>query len=61
MCLGEPDCQGEPPAVIATSMSDEEKKARLAQVLRENLRKRKAQSRAQAESPEVPESPKSKV
>jgi hypothetical protein len=61
MCLGEPDCQGEASQVIATSMGDEEKKARLAQALRENLRKRKAQSRAQAEPTEAPESPKPKA
>jgi hypothetical protein len=42
-------------------MSDEEKKARLAQALRENLRKRKAQSRAQAEPQEpASDSPKPK-
>ena len=37
-------------------MSDAEKKARLAEALRQNLRKRKAQARAQ-ESGESPEAP----
>ncbi len=47
MCLGHPDCQGEAKGFIATDMTDVEKKARLAEALRANLRRRKAQARAQ--------------
>jgi len=56
MCLGVPDCQPEPARSIPFGMSDAEKKARLAEALRQNLRKRKAQARAQ-ESGESPEAP----
>ncbi|MDF7777632.1 hypothetical protein P1X14_20420 [Sphingomonas sp. AOB5] len=38
-------------------MSDAEKKARLAEALRANLRRRKAQAREQAESPAPREEP----
>ena len=54
MCLGVPDCQPEPARSIRFPMSEAEKKARLAEALRANLRKRKAQARAQ-ESAEIPE------
>jgi hypothetical protein len=47
MCLGVPDCQPEPARSIPFGMSDAEKKARLAEALRQNLRKRKAQAREQ--------------
>jgi hypothetical protein len=47
MCLGCPDCQPEGGRFIAVPMSDAEKKARLAEALRQNLRRRKAQARAQ--------------
>ncbi len=49
MCLGEADCQPEGDRFIAWTMSEAEKKARLAEALRANLRKRKVQSREQAE------------
>jgi hypothetical protein len=54
MCLGVPDCQPEPARAIGFAMSEAENKARLAEALRANLRKRKAQARAQggADSPE---------
>jgi MoxR-like ATPase len=48
MCLGEADCQPEPGRFIACTMSEAEKKVRLAEALRANLRKRKTQSREQA-------------
>jgi hypothetical protein len=38
-------------------MSEAKKKARLAEALRANLRKRKAQAREQAESPDPDEAP----
>ncbi len=47
MCLGVPDCQPQPVRSIRFPMSEAEKKARLAEALRANLRKRKAQARAQ--------------
>lgn len=47
MCLGSSDCQAKLVRFIENSMDDAEKKARLAEQLRANLRKRKAQSRAQ--------------
>lgn len=47
MCLGAPDCQSEVLRFIAETMTDTEKKARLAAALRQNLRKRKAQAREQ--------------
>jgi hypothetical protein len=37
-------------------MNDEERKARLAQALRQNLRRRKGQARELADSPPSPES-----
>jgi len=45
MCRGGGDCQPEPVAYIAVAMSDAERKARLAEQLRANLRKRKTQAR----------------
>ena len=48
MCLGVPDCQPEAGRFIDTCMNDAEKQARRAEALRANLRKRKAQARAQA-------------
>jgi hypothetical protein len=48
MCLGTPDCQPARSRFIARAMSDAEKKARLAEALRANLRRRKAQAREQA-------------
>ncbi|MEN2747574.1 hypothetical protein [Sphingomonas sp. T9W2] len=36
-------------------MNDEERKARLAQALRQNLRRRKGQARELADSPSLPE------
>ena len=53
MCLGLADCQPELARFIALRMSEAEKKARLAQALRANLRRRKAQVRGQA--PAAPE------
>jgi len=43
------DCQPERPRFIACGMSDADKKARLAEALRANLRKRKAQAREQSD------------
>jgi len=54
MCLGVPDCQPQPARSIRFPMSEAEKKARLAEALRANLRKRKAQARAH-DSAEVSE------
>ena len=52
MCLGASDCQPER-RVYRARMNDTEKKARLAEALRTNLRKRKAQARAQqSDSPQ---------
>jgi hypothetical protein len=45
MCRGGGDCQPEPVPYIAGAMSDAERKARLAEQLRANLRKRKARAR----------------
>jgi hypothetical protein len=51
MCLGLADCQPELAQFIACAMQDAEKKARLAQALRANLRRRKAQARGQDGAP----------
>ena len=56
MCLGRPDCQGEVGRFIALNMSDAERKARLAEQLRANLRKRKAQAREAAAGEDAPPS-----
>ena len=45
MCRGGGDCQPEPVPYNAGAMNDAERKARLAEQLRANLRKRKAQAR----------------
>lgn len=57
MSLGDPDCQGTVCVFIDFPMNDREnhadkpdKKARLAEALRANLRRRKAQARATAET-----------
>jgi hypothetical protein len=47
MCLGRIDCQPERVWFIGARMSDADKKARLAEALRANLRRRKAQAREQ--------------
>lgn len=49
MCRGAGDCQGEAGRFIAEAMPDPDKQARLAAALRENLRRRKAQAREQAQ------------
>ena len=53
MCRGAGDCQPKAVPYIAVAMNDADKKARLAEQLRANLRKRKAQARevAAAEPP----------
>lgn len=48
MCRRSPDCQPGVATFIASRMNDSEKKARLAEALRANLRRRKAQAREQA-------------
>jgi hypothetical protein len=62
MCRARPDCQGKPDRFIASAMNDVEKKARLAEALRANLRRRKAQVRETADDsraePAGRESPK---
>ncbi len=45
MCRGPPDCQPDVVRFIAFRMSNSEKQARLAEALRANLRRRKAQAR----------------
>jgi len=50
MCRRAPDCQPGVATFIASRMNDSEKKARLAEALRANLRRRKAQAREQAQS-----------
>jgi hypothetical protein len=47
MCSAGGGCQPASYRFIAIGMSDAEKKARLAEALRANLRRRKAQTRAQ--------------
>jgi hypothetical protein len=47
MCLGLADCQPQLARFIASAMREAEKKSRLAEALRANLRRRKAQARAQ--------------
>lgn len=47
MCLGRAHCQPEAFRFTACAMSDADKKARLREALRANLRKRKAQARGQ--------------
>ena len=58
MCLGAPDCQSEVLRFIAETMTDTEKKARLAAALRQNLRKRKAQAREQSSDADAHPGPK---
>ena len=58
MCLGAPDRQSEVLRFIAETMTDTEKKARLAAALRQNLRKRKAQAREQASDADAHPAPK---
>lgn len=56
MCRGPPDCQPDVSRFIAFRMSNSEKQARLAEALRANLRRRKAQARevrALDDSPEA--------
>jgi hypothetical protein len=57
MCLGSGDCQPGVGAIIAGAMNEADKKARLAEALRANLRKRKVQAREQAEAPPPPPAP----
>lgn len=45
MCREGGDCQGKRGRFIDSAMSDDEKKKRLAEALRANLRRRKAQAR----------------
>lgn len=56
MCRGAGDCQARLARRTATAMdTDDEKKARLAQALRDNLRRRKAQARGQVPAAPPPE------
>ncbi len=61
MCRGAGDCQARLARRTATPMTtDDDKKARLAQALRDNLRRRKAQARGEesaAVPPAVPREP----
>ena len=53
MAMGGRDCQGDPCRFMPDRMTkDEERRARLAENLRENLRRRKAQARAAVPEPE---------
>jgi hypothetical protein len=61
MCLGVPDCQPEPARSIPFRMSDAEKKARLAEALRQNLRKRTAQARAKENDESHEDPPKTRI
>ena len=51
--MSAPDAQAPKPPLTAA----EQREARLAAALRENLRRRKTQARARAESPEAPSTP----
>ena len=52
MAAGDPHCQGAVRRIIAAVMTDPDDRARrLAEKLRENLRKRKAQARDQPDAP----------
>jgi hypothetical protein len=53
MCRPAPDCQPASPQFIVPTMNDSEKKARLADALRDNLRRRKAQARAARDTPDA--------
>lgn len=55
--LGRDRLSTRPWSVYRRKMSEAEKKARLAEALRANLRKRKTQARAQAAAGDAPDSP----